>query len=218
MAGNVTSINSATCQSMPTEETTSTESKPNTLYLQEVLLFNPEEMSSESLKTKYGNYYRATDVFGDIATKKDLFPNQEFVPSTLNEKTKTTPIVEDVVAKVDGNFEKKDARDAKMADIFAKQIGTWSSDGKILSGGFALEKTDAYKFALAHNSDDFTNRETSFRGQKETHAFLDLAKSDKKITLFSLENVDGKEYFTMRDKDNNIHYFDRSNNLKEVKL
>ena len=190
----------------------------NRLSLEEVVVFNPENLSSESLKTTNDNYYRASDVFGDIATKKDNFPNQPFVPSALNEKTKATTVVENVIAKVDGEFAKKDARDAKMADIFAKQIGTWSTGEKTLSGGFSLEKTDAYKFALSQNSDDFTVRETEFKGKKETHAYFDTEKTDNNITLFSLENVKGKEYFTMRDKNNNIHYFDRADNLKEVQI
>lgn len=53
-----------------------------------------------------------------------------------------------------------------MADIFAKQIGTWQAGEKTVSGGFALEKTDAYKFALEQNIDDYTIRESEYKEKK----------------------------------------------------
>ena len=74
--------------------------------------------------------------------------------------------------------------------------------------------TDAYKFALSMNNDDYTTRETEYKGKKETHAYFDNTKSDNNITLFSTEVVNGKEYIAMRDKDDKIHYFDKSNNSK----
>lgn len=169
------------------------------------------------LKSEMDNYYRATDVFGDVATKKEEFPDQKFIESKLNETTKeTVGFVEKVVVKVKGFFNSETARDAKMADIFAKQIGTWTKDGEIVSGGFKLENTDAYRFALMMNADDYTLRETEYKGNIETHAYFDNSRSDNKITLFSNEVVNGKEYFAMYDKEGRIHYFDKFDNLKEV--
>ena len=167
---------------------------------------------------KQKNYYRANDIFGDTATKKNEYPNQGFVESAINLKTKSTEYVENVVTNVRGFFTNTTSRDAKMADIFAKQIGTWEKAGETKGGGFALEQTDAYKFALSVNNDDFTMRETEYKGQKETHAYFDNTKSDNNITLFSTEEINGKEYIAMRDKENKIHYFDKSNNLSEVEL
>ncbi|MBO5737843.1 hypothetical protein J6R97_00725 [bacterium] len=132
--------------------------------------------------------------------------------------TKTTEYVENVVANVRGFFTNETSRDAKMRDIFAKQIGTWTKGGETVGGGFKLEQTDAYKFALSMNADDYTVRETEYNGKKETHAYFDNTKSDNNITLFATEKVNGKEYIAMRDKENKVHYFDKSNNLSEVTL
>ena len=96
----------------------------------------------------------------------------------MQDKNKITKYVEDVIANVSGKFADKTARDAKMQDIFAKQVGQWSKNGEQISDGFKFSQTDAYKFALSVNSDDFT----------------------------------------MRDKDGQIHYFDMSDNLKEIKM
>ena len=106
----------------------------------------------------------------------------------------------------------------KMADIFAKQIGTWSNGDKTVGGGFNLEKTKAYEFALSMNRDDFTVRETEYKGKKETHAYFDNSKSDNNITLFATEVVNGKEYIAMKDKEGKVHYFDKSDNLKEIEI
>lgn len=189
---------------------------PEQLRLNNVTVFGENE--TESLKPKQKNYYRANDIFGDTATKKNEYPNQGFVESAVNFKTKSTEYVENVVTNVRGFFTNTTSRDAKMADIFAKQIGTWEKAGETKGGGFALEQTDAYKFALSVNNDDFTMRETEYKGQKETHAYFDNTKSDNNITLFSTEEINGKEYIAMRDKENKIHYFDKSNNLSEVEL
>lgn len=189
---------------------------PEQLRLNNVTVFGENE--TESLKPKQKNYYRANDIFGDTATKKNEYPNQGFVESAINLKTKSTEYVENVVTNVRGFFTNTTSRDAKMADIFAKQIGTWEKAGETKGGGFALEQTDAYKFALSVNNDDFTMRETEYKGQKETHAYFDNTKSDNNIILFSTEEINGKEYIAMRDKENKIHYFDKSNNLSEVEL
>lgn len=189
---------------------------PEQLRLNNVTVFGENE--TESLKPKQKNYYRANDIFGDTATKKNEYPNQGFVESAINLKTKSTEYVENVVTNVRGFFTNTTSRDAKMADIFAKQIGTWEKAGETKGGGFALEQTDAYKFALSVNNDDFTMRETEYKGKKETHAYFDNTKSDNNITLFSTEEINGKEYIAMRDKENKIHYFDKSNNLSEVEL
>ena len=129
-----------------------------------------------------------------------------------------TEYVEDVVAHVSGMFADKTARDAKMQDIFAKQVGLWSKNGEKIGGGFKFSQTDAYKFALGVNSDDYTMRETEYKGKKETNAYFDSSKSDLLLTLFSKEKIKNKEYMTMRDNDGKIHYFDMSDNLKEVKM
>ena len=187
---------------------------PEQLRLNNVTIFG--ENNEEVLKSNRRNYYRANDVFGDTATKKQEFPNQGFVESALNLKTKATEYVENVVVNVKGFFTNETSRDAKMADIFAKQIGTWTKDGETVGGGFKLEQTDAYKYALSMNEGDYTIRETEYKGKKETHAYFDNTKSDNNVTLFATEEVNGKEYIAMRDKENKVHYFDKSDNLKEV--
>ncbi len=187
---------------------------PEQLRLNNVTIFG--ENNEEVLKSNQRNYYRANDVFGDTATKKQEFPNQSFVESALNLKTKATEYVENVVVNVKGFFTNETSRDAKMADIFAKQIGTWTKDGETVGGGFKLEQTDAYKYALSMNEGDYTIRETEYKGKKETHAYFDNTKSDNNVTLFATEEVNGKEYIAMRDKENKVHYFDKSDNLKEV--
>jgi LysM repeat protein len=181
---------------------------PEQLRLNNVTIF--AENDKETLKTNEKNYYRANEIFGDTATKKQEFPNQGFVESALNLKTKATEYVENVVVNVKGFFTNETSRDAKMADIFAKQIGTWTKDGETVGGGFKLEQTDAYKYALSMNEGDYTIR--------ETHAYFDNTKSDNNITLFATEEVNGKEYIAMRDKENKVHYFDKSNNLSKVEL
>ena len=181
---------------------------PEQLVLNQVTIFG-ENNKTQVLKSNVQNYYRATDVFGDTATKKDKYPNQPFIDSTLNLITKATKYVENVIANVKGNFTDKTARDAKMSDIFAKQIGTWTNKGKTIGGGDAFEKTDAYKFALSVNNDDYTIQKAK--------AYFDNSKSDNNITLFATEENNGKLYIAMKDSTGKIHYFDKSDNLKEVK-
>lgn len=191
---------------------------PEQLRLNSVTIFNQENNDEQTLKGNTKNYYRANNVFGDVATKPNEYPDQEPISSALNAKTMATKnIVENVVANVRGLFNNLTSRDAKMSDIFAKQIGVWQNGDKQVSGGFALEKTDAYRFALEQNSDDYTVRTTQYKGKEEQHAYYDSSKSDGKVMLFSKEEINGKEYFAMRDKENRVHYFDISNNLVEVK-
>ena len=190
---------------------------PEQLRLNNVTIF-AKNNEKTVLKSNEKNYYRANDVFGDTATKKNEYPNQGFINSALNIMTKATEYVEDVVVNVRGFFTNETSRDAKMADIFAKQIGTWSNGDKTVGGGFALEQTDAYRFALSMNDDDYTVRETEYKGKKETHAYFDNAKSDNNITLFATEEVNGKEYIAMKDKEGKVHYFDKSDNLKETEI
>ena len=188
---------------------------PEQLRLDNVTIFG-ENNENTALKSNEKNYYRANDVFGDTATKKNEYPNQGFVDSTLNTITKATKYVEEVVVNVRGFFTNKTSRDAKMADIFAKQIGTWTNGDETVGGGFALEQTDAYRFALSMNNDDYTTGETEYNGKKEIHAYFDGTKSDNNITLFSTEEINGKEYIVMRDSEGKAHYFDKSDNLKEI--
>lgn len=190
---------------------------PEQLKLNNVTIFGENDKKT-TLKSNEKNYYRANDIFGDSATKKNEYPNQGFVASALNTITKATEYVEDVVVNVKGLFHNLTTRDAKMADIFAKQIGTWTNEGKTVGGGFALEQTEAYKFALSLNADDYTIRETEYKGKKEEHAYFDNTKSDNNITLFSVEEINKKEYLAIRDNEGNVHYFDKSDNLKEVKI
>ena len=79
-----------------------------------------------------------------------------------------------------------------------------------------IEKPKNFK-VLMYN-DDFTTRETEYKGKKETHAYFDNTKSDNNITMFSTEEINGKEYIAMRDLEGNVHYFDKSNNLKEIEI
>lgn len=188
----------------------------NVLRLNELRVYKKDGI--DFWQSSFDNYYRATDVFGDIATKKKDFPQQIQIPSKINDLTMKTEYVEDVIANVSGMFADKTARDAKMQDIFAKQVGLWTKNGEQISGGFKFSQTDAYKFALSVNNDDFTMRETEYKGKKETNAYFDSDKSDLLVTLFSKEKINNKEYMTMRDKDGQIHYFDMSDNLKEIKM
>lgn len=187
------------------------------LQLNNVTIFG-ENKTEEVLTSNNLNYYRANDIFGDTATKKNEYPNDGFVESAVNLKTMATEYVEDVIVNVRGMFNNLTSRDAKMADIFAKQIGTWTNGEKTVGGGFALEQTEAYRFALQVNEDDYEMRETTYKGKKETHAYFDNKKSDNNITLFAAEKVGDREYIAIRDKEGQVHYFDKSDNLKEVQL
>lgn len=152
------------------------------------------------------NYYRAVSVFGNIATKKKEFPT-EFKESKLKLYTQDEEgIVETVILDIEGDLTLT-SRDGQAYDIAAKAACV---------GGFKdMKGTDAYKFFLEINKDDFTTRETTFKGQIEKKEFFDASKSDGKITLFSSEKINGKEYLAMHDKEGNVHYFDIEDNLKE---
>ena len=155
---------------------------------------------------KQNNYYRSVEMFGDIASKKTQYPDQPFRISPLKAITQSTKVVEDIVVKVKSNLGETD-RDAQAYDIAAKAAGI---------GGFKdMNNTDAYRFFLEVNSKDFTLRETEYKGQKETKAYFDSKKSDGKITVFSSEIINDKEYLAMRDKKGKVHYFDVKNGLKE---
>lgn len=180
------------------------------LNLNSVSIMNPDNGEITNLKdtTENKNYYRANSVFGDIASKPEEYKEQEFEESKLKQITQSTPEVEDVTVDVKAYFTSETARDLQAYDIAAKPAGV---------GGFKdMNNTDAYKLFLEVNADDFTMHETEFKGNKETKYYLDKTKSDGKVTVFSSELIDGKEYLTMRDKQGNIHYFDKENGLKET--
>ncbi len=173
---------------------------------------NPETGKTTELQDKTGNtnYYRANSVFGDIATKPNEYKNQGFQESKLKEITQSTPEVEDVMIDIDAEFTSNTARDLQAYDIAAKSAGV---------GGFKdMNNSDAYKLFLDVNGDDFTMRETEYKGKKEVKAYLDSDKTDGVITVFSSEIIDGKEYLTMRDKEGKVHYFDKNQGLKENNL
>jgi len=183
----------------------------NVLRLNFVKINNPLNGDSSMLKDATGNnnYYRANSVFGDIATKSDEY-NQPYVKSKLKEITQSTTEVENVEVDINANFSSRTARDLQAYDIAAKPAGV---------GGFKdMNGTDAYKFFLEVNADDFTEIETEYKGQKEIKAFLDTGKTDGKIKVFSSEIINGKEYLAMRDKEGVVHYFDVENGLKEVTI
>jgi hypothetical protein len=179
------------------------------LRLNSVSIFNPETQQKTLLKDSTGNtnYYRATSVFGDIATKPEEYPGQYFTPSEVREVTLATEEVEDVTIDVRGYFTSDTPRDGSGQDIAGKE-------GQ--EGGFKMGKSDAYKLFLQVNADDFTVRDIEYNGKVEQKAFLDMTKSDGKIKVFSFEQVNGKEYLALRDNDGVVHYFDRNDNLKEV--
>lgn len=161
---------------------------------------------------KERNYYRATEVFGDIATKKNNYPNQLPQISYLKAITQATKTVEDIVVKIKSNLGLAD-RDGQAYDIAAKAAGVGGFTDMFGKG----KGTDAYKFFLEVNSDDFTIRESEYKGKKEIKEYFDSNKSDGKIKLFSSEIINGNEYLAMRDKKGVIHYFDVANGLKEDK-
>ena len=164
------------------------------------------------LKDETGNknYYRANSIFGDIATKKEKYPDQEFKESELKKITQATDEVEDVMLNVKGSFASETARDAQGYDIAAKVAGV---------GGFSqMNGSDAYSMFLKLNKDDFTMRETEYKGKKEVKAYYDQVKSDGVIKGFGSEIINGKEYLTLKDDSGKVHYFDMENKLEEVEL
>lgn len=181
---------------------------PEELKLKSVSIITPNgEATTMEDNTGNTNYYRATSIFGDIATKKAEYP-ADFTKSELKLTTQGTKEVETVIAEVDADLTIT-SRDGQAYDIAAKAAGV---------GGFKdMKGTDAYKFFLEINKDDFTTRETMYKGQIEEKEFFDASKSDGKITLFSSEIINGKEYLAMRDKEGKVHYFDLENKLTEDK-
>jgi hypothetical protein len=180
--------------------------------LNSVSVFNPETNQETKLKDTTGNsnYYRTNCIFGDIATKPDEYEGQNYTPSNLREITQATPEVEDVTIDIKGFFTSETARDAQAYDIAAKPAGV---------GGYSgMNGTDAYNLFLQVNADDFTTRESEYKGKVETKAYLDPSKSDGKIKVFSSEIIDGKEYLALRDNDGAVHYFDKENKLNEVHI
>lgn len=180
------------------------------LSLKSVTVTNNESDNNTVLKDTTGNtnYYRANSVFGDIATKKEEYKEQEFKESELKKITQSTEEVEDVVVEVKAQFTSDTARDLQAFDIAAKPAGV---------GGFKeMNNTEAYNLFLKVNADDFTIRETEYKGKKEAKMYFDTSKSDGKVKVFSSELVNGKEYLAMRDADGNVHYFDKENGLNEV--
>lgn len=167
------------------------------------------EKKGNSYKPIKKNYYRANLVFGDIASKKEEYPDQTYQFSALKAITKSTKEVEDVIIKIESTLGEKD-RDAQAYDIAAKVAGV---------GGFKIMNgSDAYKMFLEVNADDFIAREVEFKGKTETKHFLDSKKSDGKITVFSSEIINNKEFLAIRDKKGVVHYYDMENGLKEEKL
>lgn len=186
--------------------------QPEELKLNSVSIMNAEKNTHVVLKDETGNtnYYRANTIFGDIATKQKEYPEQNYTLSRLKALTQATPEVEDVEVNVESNFSSEIARDTQAYDIAAKPAGV---------GGFKdMNGTDAYKLFLEVNADDFTVHETEYKGKPERKAYFDSSKSDGKITVFSSELVNGKEYLTMRDKNGTVHYFDPEKNLSEAKF
>ncbi len=143
------------------------------------------------------NYYRANDLFANI--KKETQKTQE---------------VEEVVAQVIDELGNPTAEDAKAFHIAGKSAGV-SGYTEMAGKG---KGTAAYNMFLDINDDDFTTREVEKNGKKETIAFLDKDKTDGEITVFGSEIVGGKEYLTLVDKDGKAHYFDKDNQLSEIKL
>jgi hypothetical protein len=182
------------------------------LRLNSVSIFNPETQQKTLLKDSTGNtnYYRATSVWGDIATKPEEFPGQYFTPSKVREVTLATTEVEDVITDVSDYSTSDEAKTRR--DISGKDIASKAAQ----VSGSVMENSDAYKLFLQVNADDFTVRETEYKGKVEQKAFLDKTKSDGKIKVFSFEQVNGKEYLALRDNNGVVHYFDRNDNLKEV--
>lgn len=183
---------------------------PDNLDLSSVSIMSSSGTTTLKDETGNHNYYRANTVFGDIATKKEQYPNQEFQESKLKKLTQSTEEVESVQINVKGYFSSETARDAQAYDIAAKVAGV---------GGFSgMNGTDAYNMFLKVNDDDFTMHETEYKGKKETKAYFDAKKSDGIIKAFGSEIINGKEYLTLKDNDGKIHYFDMENKLKEVDM
>lgn len=188
-------------------------SKKN-LFQKKTIKLKPEERKQ--------NYYRAVEIFGDIATKKNEYLDQPFRNSTLKAFTQKSKGVDDVVIKVNSTLGDT-AKDAQAYDIIAKVVGVGGftqmyNCGKPNDKDATKVGTDAYNFFLEVNSDDFTLRETEYKGQKEIKAYFDPKKSDGKITVFSSEIINQKEYLAMRNKNGKIHYFDIADGLKDVTM
>lgn len=170
------------------------------------LTLNHVQVGGAQIKAPSGqNYYRATHIFGDIATKREQYPNQPFRESTIRSMTEATPEVERVVVNVTNEGLNETNRDLKGFDIAAKVAGV----GGFINMNGKGNGTDAYRMFLTINADDFTEKTTTGRnGKQETTAYFDNAKSDGEITTFGSEIVSGRQLLTLTDKDGKVHYFD----------
>jgi len=194
---------------------------PEQLRLNEVSIMTPDNNTKTVLRNNVGdnNYFehgsetRTITMFGDIASKPEQYKNNKSAKSRLENATKATKnVVENVVADVDAFFTTDTARDLQAYDIAAKAARVGGFKDMYDSG----KLSDAYKLFLEMNADDFTSRETEYKGKTERKEYLDSQKSDGKINLFALEERNGKTYLAMRDKDGVVHYFDPKNNCSEV--
>jgi len=138
------------------------------------------------------NYYRSDRILGNIGNKDR---NINTVDSEVKVLTQSTEEVEDVYAEISDSD--ASTKDLQGFDIAAKSFGC--------SGFKQMKDSEAYKAFLDANSDDF-----SLNQVKDSEvALFDKTKSDGKVRLFTSEIVDGKEVLAIRDKENNIHYFDK---------
>lgn len=161
------------------------------LELKKILIKSGDRKIKLSGEDYNSNYYRADSIFGNIGNKTTA-P----VDSRLHEFTKGTKVVEDITVLV--SDKEASQRDLRGFDIAAKEFGC--------SGFKEMKDSEAYKMFLQVNEDDFSTRETEKDG---AIAFFDKKKSDGKIKMFSCEIKDGKEVFAIKDKNGEIHYYDK---------
>ena len=67
----------------------------------------------------------------------------------------------------------------KAFDIAAKPAGVGGFTEMFAKG----KGTDAYNLFLEVNAGDFTVRETEYKGQTESNAYLDMSKSDGSLSF-----------------------------------
>ena len=140
-----------TTNTSSTGSTTSTAKKTNEqkqqLTLKSVQIFDSNGRPTAEIKdpttTTTNNYYRSVNVFGNIASKKDQYPDQPFVESQLKKLTQSTKDVENVIVNIEAEFDSETHRDIRAFDIGAKSAGV---------GGFSvMNGSDAYNFFLEVN-------------------------------------------------------------------